>query len=97
MKPLILESLEAHRKYVVSRIDCFQGKTYYQEMFETIQQYVQTFEDYAVLLFVLEHSFSQLRGSLFSLNRELEYKKLALKHASEVIVGINKRFKNAQS
>lgn len=92
MKSLILQSLEAHRKYVVDHIDSSEGRKYYQEMFETIQRYVKSFEDYTVPIFVLEHAFSQLRESGFSLNRELRYKKLALKHASEVILKINKRF-----
>lgn len=92
MKELILQSLSAHKTYVLSRIECAEGAVYYEEMFDSIQRYVQTFENYFVPLFVLEHSFAQLRPSRFSLNRELKYKRLALEHANQVIVGINKRF-----
>lgn len=92
MKQLILESLQAHRDFVISRIESEKGKVYYQEMFETIQTYVQSLDNYYMPIFVLETAFSQLRKAPLSLNRELKYKKLALQHATDVIVCINKRF-----
>lgn len=97
MKPLILECLQAQKDYVVKHIDSAKGKLYYNEMMGNIQRVVQSFDNYHGPLFVLEMSFSQMRESKFFLNEELKYKKLALEHATDVIVSLNKRFGNAQS
>lgn len=92
MKDLVLISLDAHRDYVVSKIESKVGRLYYQEMMETIRHFVLAVDNYYLPVFVLEHSFAQLRESPLSLNRELKYKRLALEHATEVMVSINKRF-----
>jgi len=97
MKDLVLKSLDAHKKYIVARIECPKGRVFYEEMFTNIQTYVQAFDSYYLTVFVLEAAFSQLRESPFSLNRELKYKRLALEHASDVIVSLNKRFNNAKN
>lgn len=92
MKDLILVSLQAHREYVLSRIENAEGKVYYEEMMDNIKRFVQSLDNYYLPVFVLELAFSQLRNQRFSLNRELKYKKLALAHANEIITCINRRF-----
>ena len=92
MKDLILQSLKAHKIYALSCIQSPKNQLYYQEMFENVERYVQSFENYYMPIFVLEHSFSQMRDQKFFINSELRYKKLALEHASNVILAINKRF-----
>lgn len=92
MKDLILKSLRAHQKFVIERTEVKNGSVYYNEMMEDIIRYIQALENYSMALVVLEQSFSQLRTQPLSLNRELKYKRLAIEHASDVIISLHRRF-----
>lgn len=92
MKDLILVSLNAHIVYVSDRIKSPTDRLYYLEQMRDIKQYIQVFENYPAFLAVLDNSLSKIRPVLFSLNKEIKYKRLAVKQASEIVIAIHNRF-----
>lgn len=92
MKDLILISLNAQIVYVSDRIKSPTDRLYYLEQMKDLKQYIQMFDNYPVFLAVLENALSKIRPVTFSLNKEIKYKRLAVKHASDIVISIHNRF-----
>lgn len=98
---LIIQSIEAHREYVLNHIKSEKDQSYYNDMINTVISILQTYYNdpslYLSHLLTLETVFKDLQLPRFSFSNEIKYKKLALEHVIDVIFCIHKRFGYAQS
>ncbi len=91
MKDLILKSLDAHKRFVTSKMR-LQNAVYYKEIYNIVNSLIRSNDNYFVTLATLEAVLNQLRISKLLPNDELKYKKLAIAHINEVILVIVERF-----
>lgn len=92
MKDLILNSLLAHREYVVSHIQSARNQKHYCEMFDDVISIYARFDNALPALLCLSQTFEKLSIPKHSFNQELKYKSLAIEHSLDVICSIMERF-----